>query len=228
MSNLLLPYSMFQDVFFPSDAQAGSSDDQALSLRRSVAFSPHLNLHLEQISYVVFDLETTGLDPTSDRIIEIGAFKIKDGKTTKVFDTLVDPECEISPEAQKISGIDNTMVKNQPKIEAVLPKFFEFIQGGILVAHNAAFDMGFIKANANRMGIDFTWPAFCTLKLARELLPDLERKNLDTLAAHYKLTFEARHRSIGDVKVTAAVLEQLMNSEGSYLRTWRDMEPFHV
>ena len=88
--------------------------------------------------------------------------------------------------------------------------------------------MGFIRYHAGQMGTEFDWPAFCTLKMARELLPGLKRKNLDSLAEHYGLSFEARHRSIGDVKVTVSVLQELLSQEGANLETWQDMEAFSI
>ena len=228
MSNFLLQYSMFHDVFFPSQDGKEEGEAQDLSLRRSVTFFPDPKLALTGANLAVFDLETTGLDADSDRIVEIGALKICNGKVLEEYETLVDPERDFPIEAQKVSGITPDMLEGKPNIEKVLPDFLKFIDGCILVAHNANFDMGFIRNNANRLGIDLQWPSFCTLKLARELLPDLERKTLDVLAEHYGLTFEARHRSIGDVKVTVGVLEQLLQNEGSYLQSWKDMEPFWV
>lgn len=224
----MLQYSMFDKVYFPPKKDNQGNTGTKLSLRKSISFSPHGNIFLEQIPLVVFDLETTGLSAKDDWIVEIGAQKIVQGKVVGTFDTLIDPKCEIPLAAQKVSGITNEMLVGKPEISTVLPKFFQFIQGCILVAHNATFDIGFIKHHASLLGFDFTWPVFCTLKLARELLPNLERKNLDTLAEHYGLTFEARHRSIGDVKVTASVLEELLRNEGSHLEQWKDFAPYTV
>ena len=219
---------MFNDVFFPQDSEDESQGDYKLSLRRSLSFVPSPNLALSDASIVVFDLETTGLDQDQDRIVEIGAQKLKNGELIDQFESLVDPKSDFPIEAQRVSGITPNMLIGKPVIEEVLPKFFNFIDGSILVAHNANFDMGFIRKTASRMGIDLEWPAFCTLKMARELLPDLERKTLDELALNYNLTFEARHRSIGDVKVTVGVLQGMLDHEGEYLETWKDMEPFVV
>lgn len=213
---------------FPGKEEESTGQDQELSLRRIVSFYPRLNLKLADASIVVFDLETTGLDHRRDFIIEIGARKITAGKLSGEFATMVNPERELPAQVEKITGITQDMLEGQPIIRKVLPEFFDFIQGSLLVAHNAVFDMGFIRFHAGLMGIEFDWPAFCTLKMARELLPDLKRKNLDTLAEHYGLSFEARHRSIGDVKVTETVLQQLLSQEGSYLKTWQDMEAFRV
>lgn len=228
MSDYLLPYSMFQDVLFPRKEAQNSDGGDELSLRRIVSFSPHANLFLKDVPLVVFDLETTGLDHRQDYIVEMGAQKIVGGQVVGEFETMVDPERDMPEDAQKVTGITPDMLVGQPKIQEILPKFFKFIEGSLLVAHNASFDMGFIRHHSSLLGIEFDWPSFCTLKLARELLPDLKRKNLDTLAEHYGLSFESRHRSIGDVKVTVSVLQELMNQEGSHLKTWQDMEPYRV
>ena len=219
---------MFENVFFPSEEGASHSNDQELSLRRSLTFRPSPKTALSKASLVVFDLETTGLDQNQDRIIEIGAQKIIGGNVVGEYETLIDPQRDFPIEAQKVTGLTPEMLIGKPTIEKVLPDFFNFIDGSILVAHNANFDMGFIKKSASRSGVDLDWPAFCTLKMARELLPELERKTLDKLAEHYGLSFEARHRSIGDVKVTVSVLEKFLKNEGEYIECWQDLEPFCV
>ena len=125
---------------------------------------------------VVFDFETTGLDPSYDKIIEIGAIKICGDKTLAEFESLVRTESPISSVVERITGINDQMLENQPKIEELLPRFLEFIKGSIIVAHNAAFDVAFLKAEAFRQGIELDWSAFCTLKLARNLLQSLIQK----------------------------------------------------
>jgi len=222
-----LEHSLFQNVLFPvlANTQSGTSD---LCLRKTIRFAPDPNLKITDATLVVFDFETTGLDSVRDRLIEVGAQKIKNNKVIDEISTLIHTDLEIPEVVQKLTGITADMLEGKPSCLEVIPKFLEFIRGSLLVAHNADFDMGFLRAECSRQGIDLDWPAFCTLKLARELLPDLERKNLDTLAEHYELTFESRHRSIGDVKVTTSVLNEMMANEGSYIKSWRDMKPFSV
>ena len=106
--------------------------------------------------------------------------------------------------------------------------FFRFIDGAILVAHNADFDWAFLRNGAARLGYQLSWPCFCTLKLARALLPQLESKNLDSLAKHFSLDFEARHRAIGDCKVTHGVLMGLLTGATPPLITWQDLQPYAV
>ena len=120
------------------------------------------------------------------------------------------------------------MLADKPDISEVLPKFLNFIKGSILVAHNASFDMGFLKAESSRLDVDLEWSACCTLKLARVFLADLESKSLDAIAKHYGFIFESRHRSIGDVKVTVSFLQRLLTDEREKLVSWADMQSFEV
>ncbi len=224
-----LAYSMFYDVMFPKADQAQDQDFQeVLTLRRLKRFLPDLQSIVRDMPLVVFDLETTGLDPAADRIIEIGAIKLDDLNPATEFSTLVHTDIELTDDIIRMTGISPDMLKGQPRIEDALPQFLKFIEGSILIAHNAEFDMSMIKATCSRAGIDLEWPCFCTLKLARVFLADLENKKLDTLAAHYGLTFEARHRAIGDIKVTVGVLRELLNKEAQHLTKWHHFEPYKV
>jgi DNA polymerase III epsilon subunit family exonuclease len=220
---------MFQDVLFPRDADAvGSAEGQTLQLRRLKRFLPLPEHQIWSGSVVVFDFETTGLDPETDRIIEIGAIKLVNMQPVAEFSSLVSTDIELTEDIVRLTGITPEMLKGQPEVEDVLPKFMDFIEGSVIAAHNAEFDLSMLRASLSRMGIDLEWPCFCTLKMARELLPDLERKNLDTLAEHYNLTFEARHRSIGDVKVTCGVLSGMLAKEAQHLLQWNHMQNFMV
>ena len=120
------------------------------------------------------------------------------------------------------------MLIDQPEIKEILPKFLEFISGSILVAHNASFDVGFLKAEAKRLNIELEWSAFCTLKLARTFLANLESKSLDAVSKHYGFVFESRHRAIGDVKVTVSFLQRILADQAHNLIIWKDMAPFEV
>lgn len=224
-----LGHSMFHDVLFPPAVTAGQGDAlEVLRLRRLKRFVPEPHHPLMTAPLVVFDLETTGLDPEVDRIIEIGAIKLDGMRPVAEFSSLVSTNVELTDDIIRLTGITPEMLVGQPVIEDVLPKFLEFIEGSILIAHNAEFDLSMIKAACSRVGIDLEWPCFCTLKMARALLPDLENKKLDTLAAHYGLTFESRHRSIGDVKVTTGVLSGLLTKEAQTIRVWSDIQPYTV
>lgn len=230
---------MFYRVLYPaaldsntSEQSTGtiSSDQMAFMLRRLLRFTPAPSTPLEGIPIVVFDFESTGLDTESDSIIEIGAEKLVDFKVTAEFSTLVQPprDLELSDQVIKLTGITPEMLDGQPPIAAALPDFFKFIEGCILVAHNADFDFRLMRAEASRLGYDIEWPCFCTLKMAREILPDLENRKLDTLATHYGLTFGSRHRSMGDVRVTSQILEKFITEDGDDLTTWESLKPFYT
>jgi DNA polymerase III epsilon subunit family exonuclease len=224
--NEQLRYSVFQDVLFPSDALSHSGQQQErLQLRKLIRFNPDDDTLLRTTDLVVFDFETTGLDSRDDRIIEIGAIKLSGMRPVAEFSTLVRTETPIEDNIARLTGITNAMLADQPAIDDVLPGFIDFFKGSILVAHNAEFDMGFLRAACQRLGYEIEWPCFCTLKLARERLTQLEKKDLDSLAQHYGLTFEARHRSIGDVKVTCSVMGQMFAGEAADILSWKDIQP---
>jgi DNA polymerase III epsilon subunit family exonuclease len=222
----LFRQSMFYDVFFKKEKNV--LIDQELSLNQKFCYKQDPNKRIEHCTWVVFDFETTGLDPLSDRVIELGARKILNGKCIGEFSTLVSIPQKLPKIVTKISGIESYMLEGMPTIDQVLPSFLDFSEGCILVAHNAAFDQSFLKAEAKKFHIEIDWPIICTLKMARLLLPDLERKNLDSLAAHYKLSFESRHRSIGDVKVTTDVLLNLLEEHKTRYILWKDLHSFQV
>jgi DNA polymerase III epsilon subunit family exonuclease len=177
-----------------------------------------------QLPLVVFDFETTGLDTKTDRIIEIGAVKYKGRNEVARYSQLVDPGREISEDITCVTGITQDMLVGQPSIADVLPSFHDFLRGCVGVAHNAEFDTSILSWESTRLGIQCDYFVVCTLRMARELVKS-ERKNLDALAAHYGLSFESRHRSIGDILVTASVLWHMLD-ENRHLVTLRDFSPF--
>jgi len=228
MSFVELQHSMMQHVLFPSSEVKDESKAEDLQLRKVIRYCPPPSTELDTAPIVVFDFETTGLNSGTDRIIEIGAQKLVNFKVIDEFSALVKPDIELTKVARTISGITDEMLKDQPPIEDVLPGFLEFINGSILMAHNAEFDLSFLKASASRLGMDLDLPCFCSVKLTRALLPQLESRTLDALAAHYGLKFEARHRSVGDVKVTVAVVKNVFESEGQEIKRWQDLAPYRV
>ncbi len=224
-----LRHSIFHQVFFPiTDGDQGTSSFDDLVLQRVVRFQPPLATSLQHIPLVVFDFETTGLDSSQDRIIEVGAVRLENFQIVDEFSNLIQPGIRLTDEVTKITGITEDMLVDQPLWSHVLPNFLKFLDGAILVAHNAEFDMGFLRNSCAREGYQLEWPAFCTLKMARQALPELESRSLDALAKHYGFTFEARHRSIGDVKVTTSVLLAMLNQELAQIQNWQDLQPFAV
>lgn len=160
---------------------------------------------------IVFDIETTGLSVQNDRITEIGAVKIRGGEIIDTFDTFVNPEMEISAEITELTSITNDMVKDAPKISEALDMFFGFISNTnpkhtpLLIAHNATFDTGFIRASSQRCGIEFDYPYLDTLAMSRFLNPDLNKHKLDIVAKHYNLEDFHHHRACDDAGILAQI-----------------------
>lgn len=161
-------------------------------------------------TFVVYDIETTGLSQLTDRITEIGAVKIKDGKIIESYGQLVNPEKVINEKIAKLTGIDNDMVKDKPTIAEVLPEFLEFCKGSTLVAHNAEFDVSFIRQNAYEQGLDFDFSYIDTLYLARALEPKLKNHKLDTLTRHFDVKLLNHHRAVDDATATGEVFIKLL------------------
>lgn len=164
--------------------------------------------------YVVFDIETTGLSPQYDKITEIGAVCIENGQVTGTFSELVNPERAIPRKIVSLTGISPEMVKDKPTIEVILPKFFEFCRGAVLVAHNASFDTSFVFKAADDMGLDRTFPYIDTLALARVVLSELSRHRLDTLTKYFNVSLENHHRAYDDAHATAEVFLCLLQKAG--------------
>ena len=168
-----------------------------------------LPTELTENTYVLFDLETTGLDVMSNGITEIGAVKIIDGKITEQFTTLVKPDYRITEEIVKITGITEEMVKDAPKISTVIPDFMKFIDGAILVAHNADFDVKFLKRFAGAEEYEVKNKVMDTVELARSTLPFLKRHDLHTIADHFGIVFR-HHRALSDAYATAEAFIEMM------------------
>jgi DNA polymerase-3 subunit alpha (Gram-positive type) len=155
--------------------------------------------------FVVFDLETTGFSALVDRVIEIGAVKIKNNEIVDRFSTFVNPQIPISFRIENLTGINDQMVMNSGTIEQILPDFIEFCKGCVMVAHNAEFDMSFIKKNCKDQGIEREFTIIDTVALARILLPNLNRFKLDTVAKALNVSLENHHRAVDDAACTAEI-----------------------
>ncbi len=155
--------------------------------------------------YVVFDIETTGLSSKHDKITEIGAVKVCDGKVMDRFNMLVNPERTIPANIVELTGITDEMLKDQPRIEVVLPQFIQFVGDNPVVAHNAGFDTSFIKENCKRMGIGFDNPVVDTLSLAKILMPKLKKYKLNVIAAELGVALKNHHRAVDDANATAEI-----------------------
>ncbi len=158
-----------------------------------------------QETFVVFDIETTGFSPVNNRIIEIGAVKVEEGKITDRFSTFVNPDVPIPLEIERLTSINDEMVMDSPQIDVILPQFMEFCKGAVLVAHNANFDMSFIMENCDRLGIEHDFTYIDTVGIARILLPGQAKHTLDAVAKTLGISLENHHRAVDDAEATAEI-----------------------
>ena len=190
------------------------------------------SVSLRETTFVVVDLETTGGRATGDgdnvdAITEIGAVKVRGGEVLGELATLVDPGRSIPPQIVELTGITSAMVCNAPKIDAVLPAFLEFARGAVLVAHNAGFDIGFLRAAAERCQI--AWPrppVLCTVRLARRVLTRDEAPSvrLSALARLFGAATTPTHRALDDARATVDVLHALIERVGNQgVQTYTDL-----
>ena len=187
------------------------------------------DLHAE---CVVFDIETTGLSVQNCKITEIGAVKIKDGEVVDKFNTFVDPEVSIPKDIVELTGITDEMVKGAPKYEEALRAFFDFIGNDparetqpLLIAHNANFDIGFIRHFAKAAGLPFENPYLDTLALSRYINPDLNKHTLDAIANAYGLGNFNHHRACDDAEMLARIFFHMIDIlEKADLRDWRMLQ----
>jgi DNA polymerase-3 subunit epsilon len=166
---------------------------------------------LSETTFVVCDLETTGMAASAAGIIEIGAARVRGGQVVGEFQQLVNPGTWLPPFITRLTGIEDAMLAGQPPIAQVWPRFVDFLGTDVLVAHNARFDLAFLNAAAAAYsGRPLSNSTLCTLKLARRLLPAVKRRGLDALASHFALPVHDRHRALGDVRITVEVLFHLL------------------
>ena len=159
---------------------------------------------IDDEEFVVFDIETTGLNSHTNEIIEIGAVKIKAGRIVDRYSQLINPERPIPYHITEITSITDEQVANEPKINEVIGKFVDFVGDAVLVAHNAPFDMGFIKRDIKKyLSIDYQCSVIDTLQMARDLFPDLKKYGLGDLNKTLGLALEKHHRAVDDSQATA-------------------------
>ena len=161
--------------------------------------------------YTIVDIETTGLSASYHKITEIAALKSDGKRITKEFSSLVNPESRIPRFITRLTGIDNEMVKNAPKIDEVIKNFHSFLGDSTFVAHNATFDYKFLDyALDSNHGEKLNNSNICTCKLARRLLPELGSKKLSSVCKHFNITNDAAHRAMGDTKATTEIFHNFL------------------
>ena len=168
--------------------------------------------HLSDGTFVVVDVETTGLNPTEDRITEIAMMKVKNGVLLDEFSTLINPLVSIPASITNLTGIDNLMVADAPTAREIAPTIADFLGNAIFVAHNAQFDWGFVSQTTMReRGIELNNSQLCTVKLSRIILPHLPSKSLGPVTTALNITIPERHRASGDAYATALVLVKFIS-----------------
>ena len=171
--------------------------------------------------FVVFDIETTGFSPVSNKIIEIGAVKVSGGEIVDHFSTFVNPQVPIPFEITKLTSIEDDMVMDAPDIEEVLPRFLGFCEGCVMVAHNANFDMSFIIENCRRQGYPTEYTYVDTMPTARILLPDQAKHTLDAICKTLNISLENHHRAVDDAEATAHIFVK-------FIRMLEDEKKIHT
>lgn len=171
------------------------------------------NLTIEEASFLIVDLETTGLNPVNSEIIEIAALRVEGGIVVDKFHTLVKPSIGfIPPYITKLTGITNALVVDKPTIEEVFPQFLKFSENSIIVAHNAQFDMSFLNSVSYQItGRSIQNPVLCTQNLAKRLFPDLPSKSLVNLAYHFNIPYNKKHRALEDALVTYELFKKIID-----------------
>lgn len=172
---------------------------------RQATFNWEENQH-----FIVFDIETTGLNPMKDAITEIGAVRVKEGVITEKFHSFINPGMPIPKGIIKLTGITDEMVKDAPSAEQVIPDFLNFAADGVLTAHNAPFDLGFLQAKTAKLGLEIKNEVLDTLVLVRKLFPQLRTHKLSAMADYLNIGMERAHRAHDDAEATAKMLIKCM------------------
>ena len=173
----------------------------------------HLRL-LKELDFVVVDVEATGAKTPPNRLIELGAYRIRGGHIVDKFVTLVNPEIPIPRFVATLTGISNEMVKGAPVFADVAPKWLDFVSDSVIVAHNAPFDTSFLNHEISRVypGHRMVNPHLCTVRLSRRAMPDLSNHRLETIASHFSIPIASRHRAGSDALATAEIFILLLTA----------------
>jgi len=167
---------------------------------------------LRSLKYTIVDIETTGLDPVNNEIIEIGALKLENLKIIDSFSALIKPKTNLPKKIVEITGITEEMLVDKPEIQDVLVDFENFLSDNIVIAHNSDFDIGFLQQNFSRhLNSNMKNKILCTLKISRVIIPNLPNYKLHTIAKYFNVPIIERHRALGDCKTTFYIWEKLVS-----------------
>ena len=169
---------------------------------------------LKDLDFVVVDVEATGAKTPPNRLIELGAFRIRGGRIVDKFLSLVNPEIPIPRFVASLTGISNDMVKNAPVFAEVAPRWLDFVSDSVLVAHNAPFDTSFLNHEISRVYANHRMvnPHLCTVRLSRRAFPELSNHRLETIAQHFSIPIASRHRAGSDALATAEIFIVLLTA----------------
>ncbi len=165
-------------------------------------------------SYVCVDLETTGLNPKTDKIMEVGAVKVENGRIVRVYETFVNPGRPVPERVRQLTGICDAWLQSAPQMEDVLSYLLDFLGDSVLLGHQVLFDYSFIKKEAVNHKVSFERLGIDTLKIARKYLPDLESRSLDCLCRHYAIP-HSPHRALQDAQAACALYDRLWEEFGN-------------
>ncbi len=165
-------------------------------------------------TFTFVDVETTGLSPKSDRIIEIGIVKVKNNRVSKIYETLINPKIRIPRIITQITGISQKSLWSAPSFREVMNDVYRLLSNSVFVAHNVSFDYNFLQNEFERYGYEFQSPYFCTAKLSRSIFPEFRHHNLDSIIERFSIECENRHRALGDAKVLWEFFQILQKNLG--------------
>jgi DNA polymerase III epsilon subunit family exonuclease len=192
-----------------NDRRFHMTEDNTVELRQD-DWSSRL---LRELDFVVVDVEATGAKTPPNRLIELGAYRIRGGRIVDKFLSLINPELPIPRFVITLTGITNEMVKQAPVFADVAPRWLDFVSDSVLVAHNAPFDTNFLNHEISRVypGHRMVNPHLCTVRLCRRMMPELSNHRLDTVASHFSIPIVSRHRAGSDALATAKIFVQLLD-----------------
>ncbi len=219
-------YTLMLDPLAPSAARPLTYDFDLLIQPATAELN---NTPLKELVYVVFDTETTGLDPAKDEVVQLGAVRVVNGNIVagEVFETLVNPQIPIPSQSTKVHGIDQTMVADAPMFGQVCTKFYEFSKDAVFVAHNAAFDMAFLHKQTPKIGLPFDHTVMDTVLLSAAIFGGSATHTLDAICDRLEIVIpeDQRHTAMGDAVATAQALVSMIHIlDGRGVKTYGDLQ----